>query len=64
MLIDQWLGNTVRILGGRYMTLEKTTLTELPVQKDTAAPLMLYIHIPFCEELCTYCSFHRVPFQA
>ena len=64
MLIDQWLGNAVRVMGGRYMTLEKTTLTELPVQKDTAAPLMLYIHIPFCEELCTYCSFHRVPFQA
>ena len=26
-------------------------------------PRLLYIHIPFCEELCPYCSFHRVPFE-
>ncbi len=24
---------------------------------------MMYLHVPFCEELCTYCSFHRVKFQ-
>ena len=23
-------------------------------------PRLLYIHIPFCEELCPYCSFHRI----
>ncbi len=26
-------------------------------------PRLLYIHIPFCETLCPYCSFHRVPFE-
>jgi len=26
-------------------------------------PLMLYIHIPFCEELCPYCSFFKVTFE-
>jgi coproporphyrinogen III oxidase-like Fe-S oxidoreductase len=25
---------------------------------------LLYIHIPFCEKLCPYCSFNRVPFDA
>jgi len=24
---------------------------------------LLYIHIPFCEQLCPYCSFHRIVFD-
>jgi coproporphyrinogen III oxidase-like Fe-S oxidoreductase len=27
-------------------------------------PCLLYIHIPFCERLCPYCSFHRIQFDA
>ncbi len=26
-------------------------------------PRLLYLHIPFCERLCPYCSFNRVPFE-
>ncbi len=26
-------------------------------------PRLLYLHIPFCEELCPYCSFHRIRFN-
>jgi coproporphyrinogen III oxidase-like Fe-S oxidoreductase len=29
-----------------------------------ASPVFLYVHIPFCEVLCPYCSFHRVRFEA
>jgi coproporphyrinogen III oxidase-like Fe-S oxidoreductase len=28
-----------------------------------SAPRLLYLHIPFCEQLCPYCSFNRVVFE-
>jgi coproporphyrinogen III oxidase-like Fe-S oxidoreductase len=28
-----------------------------------ARPRLLYLHIPFCERLCPYCSFNRVAFE-
>jgi coproporphyrinogen III oxidase-like Fe-S oxidoreductase len=28
-----------------------------------ASPVFLYLHVPFCEVLCPYCSFHRVRFE-
>jgi len=30
---------------------------------DVMKSRLLYIHIPFCEQLCPYCSFHRVVFD-
>ncbi|MBL8343377.1 MAG: coproporphyrinogen III oxidase family protein [Rubrivivax sp.] len=29
-----------------------------------AAPCQLYVHVPFCEVLCPFCSFHRVRWRA
>ncbi len=29
-----------------------------------AEPCQLYVHVPFCEVLCPFCSFHRVRFNA
>lgn len=63
MLTDRFLSTMVRVMGGRYMTLDRNSTGSLPRRVDAATPLMLYMHIPFCEELCTYCSFHRVPFR-
>ncbi|MDP8222231.1 MAG: coproporphyrinogen III oxidase family protein [Candidatus Lernaella stagnicola] len=36
---------------------------ELPAKPPGDEPLLLYIHIPFCETLCPYCSFHRFPYE-
>jgi len=42
----------------RLLKLNPVNFTRLPPPaKD--ANLMLYLHVPFCESLCPYCSFHR-----
>ncbi|HNS57151.1 MAG TPA: coproporphyrinogen III oxidase family protein [Smithellaceae bacterium] len=41
---------------------EEGPVPSLPPCTDKKQRL-LYIHIPFCEELCPYCSFHRVRFD-
>lgn len=33
------------------------------VPGDITKSCLLYIHIPFCEQLCPYCSFHRTVFD-
>ena len=46
----------------RALKFEEDVLPVLPFCDDNKKRL-LYIHIPFCEELCPYCSFHRVRFE-
>jgi menaquinone C8-methyltransferase len=46
----------------RSLKFEEGVLQELPSCSDEKQRL-LYLHIPFCEELCPYCSFHRITFE-
>lgn len=44
--------------------LQLTEFGELnPPAARAGKEYLLYVHIPFCEELCPYCSFNRVPFE-
>ncbi len=45
-------------------TLQLTSFGELrPPPPVEGKDYLIYIHIPFCHELCPYCSFNRVPFE-
>ncbi|MBI5248384.1 MAG: coproporphyrinogen III oxidase, partial [Desulfomonile tiedjei] len=32
-----------------------------PPRPEKGTEYLLYVHIPYCEELCPYCSFNRFP---
>ena len=50
----------------RYKTSEYFTFEhcgDIDSPRPPAEPIHLYIHIPFCAQLCPYCSFHRVVYD-
>jgi menaquinone C8-methyltransferase len=61
-LINQIVTKIAKRQFARALKFEEGVLPELPSCADEK-PRLLYIHIPFCEELCPYCSFHRVLFD-
>lgn len=62
MLSERILTKVLRVLTSQYLTLDPVRNYQLPAPKPDT-PYMLYIHIPFCETLCPYCSFNRYFFD-
>ncbi|HVO68044.1 MAG TPA: coproporphyrinogen III oxidase family protein [Syntrophales bacterium] len=62
-LINTIITRKTRQEFARLMQFENGWLPEINPCSTANLPL-LYIHIPFCEKLCPYCSFHRVVFDS
>lgn len=52
----------LQVMTKRYLRLNPTQLKKLPGPKPGKS-YTLYLHIPFCESLCPYCSFNRFLFD-
>ena len=61
-MINQIVTKIVKREFARSLKFEEGIIPELPFSRDEKQRL-LYMHIPFCEELCPYCSFHRITFN-
>jgi len=57
-LIDQYLLRAFRFRTRGFLRMQEAPATVPPVPVGGAG--CLYLHIPFCETLCPFCSFHRV----
>jgi len=61
VFIEEFIAWSVRWNARSSFSFEEGGQTVIP--SAPAVPVHLYVHVPFCVQLCPYCSFHRFPFD-
>ncbi len=62
MLLEYLLSRYMRRYTSRLLAAAKASGSPAAAIREDN-PTMLYIHIPFCRELCPFCTFYRIPFD-
>ncbi len=60
MIVEQLLTAYLKRRHSRILKLDNFSNLD-SVRPEPGREYLLYVHIPFCEELCPYCSFNRFP---
>ncbi|NPD31379.1 coproporphyrinogen III oxidase family protein [Eggerthellaceae bacterium zg-1084] len=62
MLSERLLTKMIKRMTKSHLAMTPTTATHLP-EAEPGRKYMVYMHVPFCQVLCPYCSFNRYPFR-